>query len=83
MLVQFMFSPIANDAVRKQVITTLTQLGALRVRPAFPEAANNKLKRVYSADVADGHEPELLRVLNRSEAVDFAEVEAPRWLATP
>jgi hypothetical protein len=83
MLVQFMFSPIASDAVRKQVIATLTRLGALKVCPAFPDAASGKLERVYSADVADGHEPELLRALNRSEAVDFAEVEAPRWLAAP
>ncbi|HXA54582.1 MAG TPA: hypothetical protein VNV37_06885 [Solirubrobacteraceae bacterium] len=81
MLVQFMFSPTADDAARKALIATLRQRGAHGVRRAFPRAPSERMERIYSIDVANGHESEMLQVLNKSADVDFAEVEAPRWLA--
>lgn len=81
MLVQFMFSPTADDAARKQLIALLRCRGAHGVRRAFPNAPSERMERVYSVDVESGNEPELLQLLNKSSDVDFAEVEAPRWLA--
>jgi hypothetical protein len=81
MLVQFMFSPTADDAARKQLIVLLRRKGAHGVCRAFPNAPSERMERVYSVDVENGQEPELLQLLNKSSEVDFAEVEAPRWLA--
>jgi hypothetical protein len=78
---QFKFRATAGAVQRRQLIHELGEQGAGAVRRLFPGDDDPELSALYVLDVASEAEGRrLLRLLNASKAVEFAEPEVRRKL---
>jgi hypothetical protein len=79
--INFKFHKHATPASRNAVLSELKSHGATAVRPLFPEALDQELATMYIAETADDASSQLLiKHLNGSKAIDFAEPQARRKL---
>lgn len=83
MKLQFKFRDEATHEDRDRLIASLTDDGADRVEPIFPDSDEAGLAALYSALVHDREYKRLLRRLKRSRAVEFAEPQPERHLILP
>jgi hypothetical protein len=82
--VRFKFREGTSSDERRDLIAKLEQAGADRVEPVFPDASDEELATLYSALIGeDRQRANLLRLLERSRTVEFAEAEADRRLILP
>jgi hypothetical protein len=81
MRVQFKFRQEVSEDQRAEIISSLGEHGAERVRRLFPGEPDEELSTLYTLEAADQASAQrLVDVLNSSSAVEFAEIEAPRKL---
>ena len=81
MKLQFKFRETTAQADRIKVFNNLDKHGAINVRPLFPDADDAELAALYVVDYKDELAgQQLLKLLNASTAVEFAEREARRKL---
>jgi hypothetical protein len=81
MKLQFKFREGTVEAARRKVISALAARGARGVRPLFPGERDKELATLYVVECKDPASGEqLLKLLNASRAVEFAEVELRRKL---
>ncbi len=81
MKLQFKFREKAAKAAREKVIGALAAQGATDVRPLFPDETDAELTTLYVVDCKDKASGQrLLKLLNASKAVEFAEGELRRKL---
>jgi len=79
--VQFKLRQQVPEDERAEIIGSLSEYGAERVRRLFPGEPDPELSTLYTLEAADQASAQrLLDVLNNSSAVEFAETEAPRKL---
>lgn len=83
MKLQFKFRDEASTEARERLIASLSDDGADKVEPIFPDADEGDLAALYSALVDDRRFKKLLRRLERSEAIEFAEPQPERHLIMP
>lgn len=81
MKLQFKFREKAAEPDRQKVIGALAAHGATGVRRLFPGEADKELAALYVVDCKDkGSAQRLLKLLNASRVVEFAEFELRRKL---
>ena len=81
---RFKFREGTTSDDRQELIAKLEDGGADRVEPLFPDARDEELATLYSALIGeDRQRANLLRLLERSRTVEFAEAEADRRLIRP
>jgi hypothetical protein len=74
--VQFKFKEAAGPGERDQLIATLHERGAEDVRQLFPDDSDPELASLFLVDGGDAEA--LRRLLESSDAVEFAEPEVRR-----
>ncbi len=81
MKLQFKFTEKAAEPARKKVIGALAANGAMGVRRLFPGESDKELAALYVVDCKDKASGQrLLKLLNASKVVEFAEFELHRKL---
>jgi len=78
---QVKFRQGASDAQVDKVLDALVERGADDVRPLFPGSGDAQLGALYMVETNGGSGERLLRLLDKSDVVEFAEPEARRKLA--
>jgi hypothetical protein len=79
--VNFKFHKDATTASRTAVLANLKAAGAVAVRPLFPETDDEDLATMYIAETPDDPASKaLIEHLNKSKAIDFAELQPRRKL---
>lgn len=79
MRVQFKFDEASPRRERERVIDAITQQGAERVKPLFARETDPELASLFTAEASETIDPKrLVSALERSDAVEFAEVEPRR-----
>ena len=81
MKLQVKFRQGASDAQVDKVLDALVERGADDVRPLFPGSGDAQLGALYMVETNGGSGERLLRLLDKSDVVEFAEPEARRKLA--
>jgi hypothetical protein len=81
MKLQVKFKEDVSAAQVDEVLGALTDGGADDVRPLFPRASDPELGSLYVVEINGATRNRLLRLLDRSDAVEFAEPEVRRKLA--
>ncbi|MBI3049164.1 MAG: hypothetical protein HYY76_12730 [Acidobacteria bacterium] len=77
---QFKFREEAAPKARRRLIQALDRNGARKVRRLFPNESDAALAGLYVADVSDAAAARLLKLLQGSKDVEFAEGEIRRKL---
>lgn len=78
---QFKFSEDSEEHERKRLVRSLRGHGATSVRRLFPRSANRMLSSMFIVRYADENAgQQLMRILRRSESVEFAEPKVSRKL---
>ncbi len=81
MRVEFKFRESAPASKRERVVATVTQLGAKRVGPLFPDERDPELASIYRAEgVPDNATDRLISKLDAQAEVEFAERTPERKL---
>jgi isopropylmalate/homocitrate/citramalate synthase len=82
--VRFKFRDDTSSDERRDLITKLEDVGADNVEALFPGAPEEELATLYRALVGDDRNvAKLIRLLERSREVEFAEPETDRRLILP
>ncbi len=82
--VQFKFHEDTTSDDRRELIAKLEDGGADRVEALFPDAPDEELATIYTVLIGEDRQcAKLLRLLNRSRQVEFAEAEPDRRLILP
>ena len=80
MTLNFGFTADASEEDRQRLILAIQAKGARAVVPLFASEKNPELARLHTAETDDRHTLELLRYLNSSPSIQFAEREVKRKL---
>ena len=80
MKLHFQFKPEANQTDQKRLAGELKAAGARTVEPLFAGETDPQLALLQVVEADDPHEDKLLRHLNASSCVQFAEREVKRKL---
>lgn len=81
MRVEFKFQESAPAAKRERVVATVTELGAKRVGPLFPDEPDPELASIYKAEgVPEDAADQLISRLDAQAEVEFAERTPERKL---
>ena len=83
MKLQVKFRQGASNAKVEAVLGALVDRGADDVRPLFPGSGDPDLGALYVVETNGVSHDRLLRLLDNSDIVEFAEPEARRKLARP
>ena len=83
MKLQFKFSEDATSEDRERLLASLTDDGAEKVEPIFPDGDEIELALLYRALADERNAKKLLRRLKRSRAVVYAESQPERHLIMP
>jgi hypothetical protein len=80
MKLQLKFREDASEEQRREVVEDLSARGACEVHPLFPDATDGVRGSLYIVDLNGVSEKRVLGILNRADAVEFAEPEVRRKL---
>ena len=80
MKLHFQFKRETRPADQQRLVTELKAAGARTVEPLFAGETDPQLALLHVVEAADPHEEALLRQLNASACVEFAEREVKRKL---
>ena len=79
MKLQFKFREDTPSTAREALASELCDEGAVRVRRLFPQEEDGELAALHVVEVAEDQTARrLIKMLEQSPAVEFAETEAPR-----